>query len=1008
MGHRASTTASRFVKAGRWLAGILLLLLLLSGLLGYLWLPGFAKLRLETLLSETLHRPVSIERVTVSPYALSVAIEGFKAGDVLSVARLYLDVSSASLLRGMPVVSELRVEQPRLHLVRDSAGRLNIADLLTAGRPDQPDGPPPAFAVSNILLQGGQVELEDRGVGRTQRLSEISLAVPFITTADSRQDLFVEPRFSARLNGAALSLSGRLRPFAAERDGTLELILNDLELLNPMAYARAPLVLHGARLETRLKISFSAPRGKTPVLTVTGDAALQGVKADLLDGRLQLRAGRIVADGIAVDLARQHIGLKSLGLVADKAPGLALRRRGAPGDFLRLSRLGLRDLVVDMKQRRISVAEARLDGPSLNVRRTRAGSLDLAELIAAGPGPKPGATTGDTTTSAAPWSWSLAHFILGEGRLAYADDTLPEVKPLTLTGLSMDTGRLANDGAGPVPVKVGASVNGRGRLDLKGRLSLQGEGELLVEARQVDLVALQGWVVDRFNVLLTRGELGFKGRASFQAGRAAVTGDLTLGNVNVLDRGNAEDLLRWKRLRLARLSLSTAPLSVQVGEVALNDFFAEVLINEQGQLNLRNMVKAEPAPVGPAPVDPVVEPTAKSSPADIRIGRVRLSGGEVNFTDRFIRPNYSARLTNLEGRVDALVAGTLSSVELQGNVDGSAPLKIQGRIDPLSSPPGLDIQASARGIDMPGFSAYSGRYVGYAIEKGKLSLEVKYKVEQGQLTAENKLFLDQLTFGEKVESPDALSVPVNLAVALLKNSRGEIDIHLPISGSLDDPQFSVGGIVVKMLVNLVVKAVTSPFALLGSLFGGGEDLSHVIFTPGQESLTPETEARLQALAKAMADRPALTLEVSGRADPEQDKAGIKRATLDRKIRARKLEDQARRAEASASLDEVAISAAEYPVYLEKVYQGEKIPDKPRNLIGLVKSLPSAEMEARLLAAFPAGETELHALAEQRGRRIQSWLLEMGKVPAQRVFLLAPRVEAGADKSPGNRVDFSLR
>lgn len=1047
-----------------WLALGAVCLALLFGVLGYFWLPGFAKSRLESALGAVLHRPVSIERLTVSPYALAATVEGFKAGDVLSVDRLYLDLSAASLLRGVPVVSALRVERPKLHLVRESGWRLNVSDLLDVWLAEKKEErPTPEFAIHDIAVEGGEIELVDKVAGRTQRLSDVELTVPFITSVASRREVFVEPRFSARVNGAALSIGGRLRPFGAARDGTLAVALTDLDLMPLLAYAPpSPALLRAARLGARLELDLQAPAGKAPALSVAGDVSLKDVRADLLGGRLRVRAAQLSADGVRADLARRRVELKALRLVPAQGTALALRQVGQGGqegpegrtaDFLRLESLGLTDIAVDLGARRITVADGKLSAPDLTLRRTREGRLDLIALAAGGgAGGAEGKAAREPAaaeTAAAPWSWSLAHFSVNGGNVTYGDDNLPKVKPFTLAGLAVDVGRLASGEAAPVPLKASASVSGKGRLALAGSVNLKGEADLALDARQVDLVALQGWAADRFNALLTRGELSFKGSAKYQGGRAAVDGELALGNVNVLDRVNAEDLLRWKRLRLTRLSLATAPLSLRVGEVALNDFSAKVLLNERGQLNLKGIARSDPELVDlsaaepgdaehvehvehvehadgalvqgvPAQVAPMADAVAQAAPAapvvpavrepgpDVRIGRVTITDGRVRFTDRFIRPNYSVRLTDLNGSVEALAAGTLSPLELQGSIDGTAPLKIKGRIDPLSSPPNLEIQASARGIDMPGFSAYSGRYVGYAIEKGKLSMDVQYKVEHGQLTAENQLFLDQLTFGDKVESKDALSIPVNLAVALLKNSRGEIDIHLPISGSLNDPKFSIGGIVVKALLNLVVKAVTSPFALLGSLFGGGEDLSNAVFPPGLAVPTPEVETRLRALAKAMAERPALTLEVTGRADPEQDKAGIKRATLDRKLRARKLAEQVRKAEKGGRLNEVTLSAAEYPLYLEKVYADEKIPDKPRNVVGLAKSLPPAEMEARLLAFYPAGDAELRALAEQRGRRTQAWLLETGKVPAERVFLLAPKVEAAKGEAPGNRVDFSLR
>ena len=278
------------------------------------------------------------------------------------------------------------------------------------------------------------------------------------------------------------------------------------------------------------------------------------------------------------------------------------------------------------------------------------------------------------------------------------------------------------------------------------------------------------------------------------------------------------------------------------------------------------------------------------------------------------------------------------------------------------------------------------------------------------------MFLDQLTFGDPVDSPDATKLPVTLAVSLLKNRNGEIDLDLPISGSLNDPQFSVGGLVVKVIVNLLVKAVTSPFALIGSMFGSGEELSNVEFDYGRAAITPAAQQRLENLAKALADRPALRLEVEGRVDLERDREGLKSARIDRKVRAVKRDDLTKQGVESGAADSVEVSAAEYPALLERAYKAEKFP-KPRNMIGMVKSLPVDEMEKLMLANSSVDDDDLRSLGERRAKAVRDWLVAH-EVPAERVFLLPTKLAEAADKpgaTPGadakaksSRVDFTLK
>jgi hypothetical protein len=341
-------------------------------------------------------------------------------------------------------------------------------------------------------------------------------------------------------------------------------------------------------------------------------------------------------------------------------------------------------------------------------------------------------------------------------------------------------------------------------------------------------------------------------------------------------------------------------------------------------------------------------------------------------------------------------------------VDKTAPLKIAGKVDTMGKELYLDITASAKGIDMPTFSPYSGKYVGYAIEKGKLSVDIHYHVEKGELTAENNVFLDQLTLGEKVESPDALSIPINLALALLKNRRGEIDVHLPVSGSINDPQFSIGALIVKVILNLLTKAATAPFALLGSLVGDGEELSEIDFLPGNAKIGPEAEKRLQVLSKALTDRPALELEITGRADPERDPEALKRTILERKVKIQKLTESVKKGLESGSLEDVELKPEEYEKYLTLAYKEEKFA-KPKNVVGLTKSLPVPEMEQLMLANISAGDSEMRDLAESRATAARDWLAEQGAVPGDRMFVLEPKVEAeSGGKKSGTRAEFSLR
>jgi hypothetical protein len=351
-----------------------------------------------------------------------------------------------------------------------------------------------------------------------------------------------------------------------------------------------------------------------------------------------------------------------------------------------------------------------------------------------------------------------------------------------------------------------------------------------------------------------------------------------------------------------------------------------------------------------------------------------------------------------------------ATLTLAGKIDDDAPVDIGGRLNPLAPTLFLDIEGRTKGVDLPRLTPYSIKYAGYPIVKGKLSMEVSYKVDNGKLAANNHLFLDQLTFGDKVESPTATKLPVLLAVSLLKNSKGEIDLNLPISGTLDDPKFSVGSVIVQVIVNLLTKVVTAPFTLLAAAFGGGEELGYIEFGPGAAALRDDQIKRLDTLAKALNDRPGLKLDIIGRVDPAVDAEGASKAKVESKLKAAKIRAQVRAGSGAVDPATVTINAEERPALIAAVYADEDIANKPRNFIGIAKTIPAPEMEALLLAHLGATPEDLRALANQRAAAVRNRLEAQGKVSRERLFLVEPRLSAEGikDKGASTRVDFALK
>ncbi len=347
-------------------------------------------------------------------------------------------------------------------------------------------------------------------------------------------------------------------------------------------------------------------------------------------------------------------------------------------------------------------------------------------------------------------------------------------------------------------------------------------------------------------------------------------------------------------------------------------------------------------------------------------------------------------------------------MDLRGALENHSPLQITGQINPLRNDLFVDLKVAFRDIELSPVTPYSGTYLGYTVEKGKLYLDLKYRIDKKQLDSENKVFIDQFTFGEKVDSDKATSLPVKLGLALLKDRKGEIHLDLPVNGRTDDPKFSIWGVVWQVVKNLLVKAVTSPFALLSSMFGGGEDFSAVSFANGTSTLPQAEEQKLSTLAKVLLDRPALKVELKGYVDREKDTEAYRRELLERKLKNEKYLALGREGtlKEGEKADTITITPQDYPLYLAAVYRKENFP-KPRNVLGIVKELPPDEMRKLIIANTVIGEAELQTLARERAAAVKNHLVSTGAVPAERIFLKNDDVfKAPAKDGSRSRVELN--
>ena len=878
-------------------------------------------------------------------------------------------------------IASVSVDRPNVDLKRLADGTLEIArplfDVASPSASPAPDAAgaaapsaasPWTAALERLTVQRGTLALTDEGSSFASTLVDVALEASNLTT---------RPGDKAHVKVAFVS-SDRIATFSGEAD---------VEPTIPSATGRFDL--------TKFSLGLLFPYYKS-VLAV-----------DVQKGSLDL-ASRFALD------AKGNVTL-SEGVASINELQLALPGNRQP--LWRLPSVAAGGIDVDVGARKVAIADLQGRGAVLRLVRERDGSLEMARLMKT---PAGGAGAADDG-----WTLVTQKAVLERVAIDFEDrEPQPPVK-LAIRDLAATATNVSNARGSKSTLTLRARVGDRGRVAFNGPVGVQPislAGSL--DASGLALVAMKPYVEPHINVVVTSGALAAKGRLSVDVpdkgpARASWKGAVSVADFAALDKPTSSDLARWKSLVVDDLDVTTQPFRAAAKRIGLDDFYARVIVYSDATLNLARLVTpgASPEPAADAkPAAPEAKSVATGEGVPLSIGRIDVARGNVNFTDLFVRPNYSANLTDVAGSVSALAAGQPGDVAITARVDHSAPVDIKGRIDPFARELSMDVAGNARDIDLPPLSPYAVKYAGYGIEKGKLTFDVRYKVEGRKLTAENRLVLDQLTFGQRVESPTATKLPVLLAVALLKDTRGVIDIQLPISGSLDDPQFSVGGLIVRVIVNLITKAVTAPFALLSAAFGSGEELSMLTFEPGSTVLATDSKKRVDTLGKALSDRPGLKVDIGGRADPNADREALRRAAVENALRREKLKTLASAGNAPASLDQVVIGADERNRWLTAAYREAPLPDRQRNAFGLLKEVPSAEMEAMLLAGAKVDDEALRQLATARAQAVKDAIAATG-VAGERLFLVAPRLgdesggvksESGGKAGPPARVDLALR
>ena len=603
--------------------------------------------------------------------------------------------------------------------------------------------------------------------------------------------------------------------------------------------------------------------------------------------------------------------------------------------------------------------------------------------------------------------------------------------------------------------------------------------DIQLDLDRLDFGPLDPYLEPKLNLFIPGSQFGLHGRIQLhtpagQLPEVSFQGDTWLDGFRAVDGAMGEDLLKWDSVRISGIDANLNPLGVAIKQIALNNVTASPRHRNQSHHQSAHRLASgrKHCPGGNQRPghhqrNPGCNRRQSSRRARDQCGaRFAVAANHHrqhchiqchrHFTDRSLSPNVHMAIQQFSGEIAGISSTEPrhADINLHAAVDGVGPIDIAGHINPFNGTATNDLKITFKNVDLTPTSPYSGKFAGYRIAEGKLNLDLAYNLVGRKLESKNVITLDRFTFGEKVESPDATHLPVRLAIAILKDRNGQILLDVPVEGSLDDPKFRVGKVVVHALMNILEKAATSPFSLLGAVFGGGgEELSYQDFVPGSAVLSPANEKKLDSLVKGLYERPGLQLEIAGSIDPEADRDGLRRASLDKQIRTRQWTSLGKSERATTTPGQIMLTRSNTTAWVKKLYseavgkgvinavfiaantnlaaiaaQIHRVRCKPeKGATILMKGLPSRGTQivqsrrplpispnrrasrpdgVLLLATIPVTDNDFETLASDRAKAVRAYILQTGKVEAARLFLAEN--QTGGVRSDGSRAYLQFR
>jgi Domain of Unknown Function (DUF748) len=941
----AITYAGKRAKRFKWLKRIVIALVLYA-LVGFFVVPAVIKSQMLKRLPALTHREAAVQQVRFNPFALSLTIRGFSlketnGEDFTSFDEFYVNFQPvASLFKQTWVFSEISLQKPFAQVTYREDGTFNFANLIDTNAPASPSSNTPLtlprVTIYSLVVSNGAVafaDLKRKDPFHTEFIP-IDLNLTNLTTVRDRNSPY---SFIARTDsGESFGWSGTITVNPLGSAGVFRLGALRLPKYSTYAHDYARYVIESGKLDVAGAYHYDS---STNALDLT--------------------------------LSNAVVGLSSLVL---KSPGNGETNIAIPS-------FTISDIEASLARRTARVGLIKSSGGFLLVRHETGGIINLLGLLNLPPAESP-ATNSPPPPETPAWTARIDEIAFDNYTLLAQDKDLDHPATVNLDQIGFDIKGVSTTSNAPVTASLSLRYAGTGTVAVNGTATLMPpSADLQITDSNIDLRTIQPYVEQKAGLAITGGALTLSGRARYASPEPGAplfsfTGDMGISNFATVDDVLFKDFVKWDAFNVDGIKMQLQPDSLQIDQVEFIKLVTSIILGSNRQPTFVAVLQRTAGATNPAAsattpaTPPVAPPAAPQEMMPVAVGAVRLQDASLHAADDFIEPHFSMDIQQMSGTVSNLSSSdqTVATVDIRGQVDERSPFTISGKMNPLATNHYMDMAVTFTNTELTPLSPYSEKYVGRPLSKGKLSFDVHTLIDHNLLKVENGFFIDQFTLGAWNDSPDATHLPVKLAVALLKDRNGRIQLDIPVSGRLDDPKFRVGPVIWQVVENLLVKAATSPFSLLGAAFGGGDELSFVAFDPGQYALSDSETNKLNILAKALFERPALTLEINGSVDTNLDRLPLAHLRLEEQLKSLWAREQQDAGKPALSLDQIQLDPVVRERLVRKMYKARFGPYQP-SLVDTNQPGGANSETARiaaLLAALPPEARVEHGSVLLRG------------------------------------------